>query len=150
MVAKYTAKNASITIFSAELNALANDANKITSAPISNSLVAERDLFSMFRLHLELQGAARKANASISMFFLPEEGGSHAYGSDVLDPAPEHLAHVFNFDANTSARDAVTPLPIVLPNSNYHILLINETGQALAATNNTLTYEVSDGGYEDV
>jgi hypothetical protein len=148
MVSKYTAQEASANVLTTALNSLANGANKITSTAISNDDAAERDLFGTFRLSLATQ-STRDANAYVEMYFLPGEDGTFAYGGDSLDPAPEHLVHIFNFDEATTAREQVSGL-INFPSGDFHVLLINETGQAFAASGNTLTYQRLDGGYADV
>lgn len=149
MVAKYTTLDASADVLTTALNSLANGANKITGTALSNNAAAERDLLAKFRLTLAAQGSARSTGAFVAMYILPEQDGIYAYGGDSLDPAPEHKVWTFNFDATTTARENVSPL-INLPTGDFHVLLINETGQAFAASGNTLKYSRLDGGFEDV
>ena len=149
MVSKYTAEEVHAGIFTTALNSLADGANKITAIALSNDAAAERDLFAKFRLHIAAQAAARSTGARVDLYLLPEENTTFAYGGDALDPSPAHFAGSFHFDAATTARDDVIE-NIILPPGDFHVLLINETGQAFAATGNTLGYERLNGGYEDV
>lgn len=149
MVSKYTADDSTANILTTELNSLADGANKITGTALSNDAAAERDLLARFRLTLAAQGAARDADAAVYMYFLPEENGTFAFGGDSLDPASEHCVWIFRYDATTAARSNVSP-PIQLPAGDFHVLLINETGEAFASSGNTLTYQRLNGGYEDV
>ncbi len=67
-------------------------------------------------------------------------GGTYPYGDGTLDPPVELLRGAFSFDAATNARDAVLDM-VPLPNANFKVVVKNNTGQALAASGNTLTLE---------
>lgn len=148
MVSKYTSEDSSSNILTTELNSLADGANKITGTALSNDASAERDLFATFRLALAAQGSARSSGAYVAMYFLPDENGTFAFGGDSLDPAEEHLVWRFSYDAATTARSNVSAA-LLLPPTDFHVLLINETGQAFASSSNVLSYQRLDGGYED-
>ena len=149
MTTRYAAHDTAVTVLSTELNSLGNGSNKITSTARSNdAATTERELFAKFSLSLAAQGAARDSGASVSLYIIPEVDGTYAYGSDSLDPSGNHYVGSFNFDAATTARvDVLTD--VRLPNSDYHVLVQNNTGQAFAASGNTLKIEI-DPGYEDV
>lgn len=149
MSSKYTAKDTAATVLSTELNSLGDGSNKITGAALSNDADStERDLFADFSLSLAAQASARSAGATVGLYILPEVDGVFAYGGDALNPSPNHYRGSFVFDASTSARVDILE-GVRLPNSDYHVLLINETGQAFSASGNVLALEVYPG-YEDV
>jgi len=149
MTSKYAAHDTATTVLSTELNSLGNGSNKITGTALSNdAATTERDLFAKFSLSVAAQGSARSAGASVALYIIPEVDGTHAYGGDSLDPSGNQYMGSFGFDAATTARvDVITD--IRLPNSDFHVLLQNNTGQALAATGTVLKMEI-DPGYEDV
>lgn len=149
MSSKYAAKDSAATVLSTELNSLGDGSNKITGTALSNdAATTERDLFADFSLSLAAQASARSAGATVDLYIIPEVDGVFAYGGDTLDPSANHYRGAFRFDAATTARVDVIE-GVRLPNSDYHVLLINETGQSFAASGNALKMEVYPG-YEDV
>jgi len=146
MASIYSPKNTAETVLSTELNSLANDGNKITTSALSNDASNERYLFADFKLALATQGSARSSGANVELYIIPEVDGTFAFGGDSLDPIG-HYKGGFSFDAATTAREQIAE-GVKLPNSDFHVLLINKTGQALAASGNTLKMERYKG-YED-
>lgn len=140
---KHKAKESASTVMTTELNSLADDAMAITSTAVSNDAAAELHLFGDFRLYLAAQGSARASDANVQMWILPEVDGTYPYGSASLEPQPELVVGSFTFDAATNARYAVLR-DIPLPPSDYHIILKNNSGQALASSGNTLVVEAHD------
>lgn len=123
-------------VLSTELNSLGAGSNKITGTALANS---SRYMYGDFELSIAAQGSARNTGAYCSLYLLPElDGTNHAYGGDSLDPSPNHMVGAFQFDAATNARVDIIR-GVLLPAGSFHVLLMNETGQALAATGNTLT-----------
>lgn len=149
MTTRYAQHDSAVTVLSTELNNLADGGNKISTSPLSNdAATTERELFAKFSLSLAAQGSARSAGATVDLYILPEVDGTYPYGGDSLDPSSNHYVHSFHFDAATTARvDNITD--VRLPNADYHVLVQNNTGQALAASGNVLKIEI-DPGYEDV
>ncbi len=149
MSSRYTGKDSANTVLSTELNSLGDGSNKITSTALSNdAATTERELYADWSLSLAAQGTARDSGASVELYIIPEVDGTYAYGGDSLDPSPNHYVGSFSFDAATTARvDILVGRP--LPNSDYHVLLQNNTGQAFAASGNVLKQEVY-AGFEDV
>lgn len=125
------------SILTTELNSLADGGNKITTTAVSNDQTAELDVYADFILYLAAQGSARDSGAYVALYILPEVNSQYPYGGDSLDPAGNLLVGAFQLDAATSARYAVVR-NIVLPPDDFHVLVINETGQAFAASGNTL------------
>lgn len=125
------------SVLTTELNGLTTGSNKITSSAISNDQSTELDVYADFILYLAEQGTARSANAYVPLYILPQVNSQYPYGGDSLDPATNLLVGSFLFDAAVTARYAVIR-NIVLPPGDFHVLVMNETGQNLAATGNTL------------
>ena len=126
------------TILTTTLNALASGSNKITASVVSNDAVAELDVYADFELYLSTQGSARDLGAYVEMFLLPlVDGTNPPYGGDSLDPPGTMWVGNFIFDAAVTARYSHLR-GILLPPFDFHVLVINETGQALAGTLNTL------------
>lgn len=146
MASIYSAKSTAETILSTELNSLANAGNKITSTALSNDATNERYLFADLSFTIATQGAARSSGATVEVHIIPEVDGTFAFGGDSLDPIG-HYRTSFSFDAATTARVQVAE-GVKLPNSDFHVLVINNTGQALAASGNILKMERYKG-YED-
>ena len=137
---KWTDKVSAETVMTTELNSLANDDRNITATAVSNDGAGEKHLYANFRLYLATQGSARSAGANVQLFILPEVDGTYPYGDDTLDPDTGLLRGAFGFDAATTARYAVMEMVPIGPN-DFHIVLKNNTGQALASSGNTLVME---------
>lgn len=137
---KWNAPDAKEDVMTTELNSLADGDNAITGTAISNDAAGELDLYGNFKLYLATQGSARDSGAYVSMYILPEVDTDYAYGGASPDPAANLLAGNFLFDAATTARHAILR-DVLLPPTDFHVVLINETGQALASTGNTLELE---------
>lgn len=145
MSAKYSARSVTpIDVLTVELNGLANGANKISVAQ-PNVDAGERVLFAIFQLVLADQAAAR-TETSVSLYILPEFGGVYPPGSDTVDPQFKYFRDTFEFDLAATGNNDQT-VPIMLPNADFKILIMNETGQAFAASGNTLKMTIY--GYED-
>lgn len=128
---------AATTYLSTELNALADGANKLGAA-IDNT--ANGDMYMDLELYLAAQGSARDSGAYVAVYILPSvDGTNYCYGADALDPPATAWRANFSLDAATTAR-YTTITHILLPAGKFKILVINETGQAFAATLNTLKY----------
>jgi len=110
----------------------------ITGTAVSNDAAGELDLQALFQVFLSTQGSARSAGANMELYILPEiDGTNYAYGGTALDPPASALKATFVFDAAVTARYSDTVL-VQLPPRNFHVLVKNNTGQALAATLNTV------------
>lgn len=137
MSIKWEAPNSPETVLSTELNSLADGANKITTTPISNDGSTELYLYADFQLYLAAQASARDNGARVELYILPEISGNYCYGGDSLDPPRAMLVGSFEFDAATNARYSHIR-GVMLPPTDFHVLVINETGQAFASSGNVL------------
>ena len=136
MTTKWATPSAVEDVLTTELNALANGANKITTTPVSNYV--ELDLYADFILNLEAQGAARDVDAHVNLYILARaDEVNYPYGGDTLNPSNNSWIGSFIFDAALDARIGVIR-GVLLPPEDFHVLIINSTGQAFAATGNTL------------
>ena len=129
-----------VSAISAGLDALAN-AGRAISAAINNS--AALDMYMDLELYLAAQDPARSAGARVDVYLLSslDGGTNYAYGATDLTPGGENLVWSFSLDAAVTARYA-TSRPFVIGPGHHKLLLINNTGQALAAENNTLEYRI--------
>lgn len=127
------------TILSTTLNSLGNGSRKITVTAIENDTAStERWPYGDFELYLNTQ-TARTGSPQVVMYILPTLDGGTTYptGSDSITPSPELIACVFNFPADATAHRTVAR-GILLPPSDFHVLLVNNTSQAFNASANTL------------
>jgi len=133
---KWSALDTLTTYLSTALDALADGANKI-GAEIDNT--NGKNTYALCELYLALQGGARDSGAYVALYIIKSvDGTNYEFGGDALDPPASSWVTNFTLDADTAARYVGVDIPI--PPCKFKFLLINETGQALAATLNTLKY----------
>lgn len=139
-IIKWSALGSITTYLDDELDALGDGNNKI-GAEIDNA--ADKHTFMLLELYLAAQGAARDSGAFIPVYIIKSvDGSNYEFGGDALDPPAGSLVGIFTLDADTAARYVGLEIPI--PPCKFKILVMNETGQALAATGNTLKYRTYD------
>lgn len=126
------------TILSTELNGLTNGSRKLSSAIENDTASTERWLYGDFELDLDTQ-TARTGSPAVQMYILPTVDGGTTYptGSDSITPSSELLAGVFTFPADATAHISVLR-GVLLPPSDFKVLLVNNTSQTFNATGNTL------------
>ena len=140
-IVKWEAPATIATVMSTELNSLANGANAITASALSNdAATTERFLYASFEFYIAAQGSARSAGAYVALFLLPEiDGTNFAYGGAGLNPQSGLWLCNFSLDAATTARYCLQH-QIPIPPHNFHLVMQNNTGQAFAASGNTLKW----------
>ena len=132
-IGAYTQATASA--LTTELNSLANGSASSASAAIDNT--TNLDLFMDVELSVAAQGSARSAGAIVSVFMVASLDGGTTY-ADVNTSVAELVA-VFPLDAATTARVAVRR-GIPLSGGLFKLVALNGTGQAFAASGNTVRY----------
>ena len=133
---KWEAPASTSTILTTELNSLGDGANKLSGA-ISNDGASELYLYGDLELYIATT-STRASDARVEVYILIElDGSNYSYGGDSQDPAPSMHVGDFQFDAATAARYAHIR-GVMLPPTDFKILLINEMGVAMASSGNTL------------
>jgi hypothetical protein len=125
-----------VTLLSTTLNSLANDA-RVLSAEIDNT-TALKTLID-FELYLATQGSARSVGACVDIYLLSSLDGTNYPGDASADPTINNMIGSFAYSAATTAeRDTIKS--IELAPGLHKIVVKNRTGQAFAASGNTLLY----------
>ena len=123
------------TIITTELNALGDGANAI-GPEIDNSALG--NVFDDLVITLATQGADRAADAHIKVYVLRAiDGTVYPRGDATDDPADSNDVYTALFAA-TAIAEVQTISGIVLPNSKFKYLVMQETGSTLGATGNTI------------
>jgi hypothetical protein len=137
---KWVAPESLATALTTELNSLADSTSDTTGfSAVSAEISNETDLYQYISLELVIaaQGSARVAGGFVSVYIVYAIDGS-TYG-DTANKAFAEVLAVFTLDAATTARRLIkTNLPI--PPLDFKLYVLNDTGQALAASGNTLKY----------
>ena len=130
----YTAAIASV--LTTDLNSLASGSTSAASAALDNT--TNLDLFADLTLTVAAQGAARSAGANVSVYMVMALDGTNY---DDVQSATAELVAVFSLDAATTARQS-TRRDIPIPPGLYKYFVVNNTGQAFAASGNILEHRM--------
>jgi len=129
------------TYLSTDLNSLA-DAGTFLGAKIDNVLDGENVMFMGLELYVAAQGVARDSGANVAVYLLPTiDDTNFSYGDSAALVDGGNLLTVFALDAATTAR-YVCRANLRVPPFDFKLQLANNTGQAFAATLNTLKYRL--------
>lgn len=137
---KWVAPETLTSYFTTELNTLADSTSDTTGfSAVGAEIANETDLYQYINLQLVLatQGAARSAGGFVAVYINYAADGT-TY-DDTSNKVFTELLAVFPLDAATTAR-TLTKTNIPIPPIDFKLLVLNDTGQALAATLNTLKY----------
>lgn len=140
----FTEAGTGASVVTAELNSLADDMAAIASTALSNDASSERAMLANFVVTIAEQGGARAGDVCrVGLLIVPEVNS--VYGSTAtLATAGNYIARYadgtpcyLNLDAAVTAR-TLTLSGVQIPNANYKVGLLNESGQALAASGNSI------------
>jgi len=152
MTAKFTEAGTGAAVSISGLATLADDTAALGPAQ-SNDATAERNMLSNFLIAVGIQGAARDASEPVSLLIVPEVNGTYGDTSTLIT-AKHYIAKyddgsdvTFPMDAAVTARN-LTAAGVRLPNGNYKVGVLNETGQAFAGTNSV--WQTGDYSVDDV
>lgn len=123
-----------------ELNSLADSTSDTTGWSAASAEIAnETGLYQFINLELVLaaQASARASGAYVAVYINYSADGT-TYDSTSNKLFAELLA-VFPLDAATTAR-RLTKVNLPIAPLDFKLLVMNDTGQALAASGNTLKY----------
>ena len=138
MVGLTSYTQASVTILTTELNALANNAYTAASAEQDNS--TNHDLLADFELSVTF-GTNPTVNSTMDLYIvIAMDGTVYGDGGGAVAPAPTYWRGCFPLRAVTTIQHIAlegVPLP---PEKWKAIILNNTTGQALGATGHTLEF----------
>ena len=146
MANKYTARSAAVTVLSTELNGITNGGVCTLSTTQDNTTAGLRFPLAQVEINLAAQATNRAAGAYVAVYFIPSLDDS-----TFPTALSECLDNYFVGSASVNSA-ALTAVSVVLdrvrvPVGNYKVALKNGTGQALAATGNTVelrTYSNED------
>jgi hypothetical protein len=136
---RWTAYDSQVTYLTTELNALANNANKLGAAIDFAASGSDRKLYLGIEIYLGSVNLSAQTNPAIYLWMIPRTDGTNfADGSDTVDPAPQpdmiFPVRVFN------GVQRVFQSHLLTTPDQGKILIENRTGAALAATLNTVKY----------
>lgn len=120
------------TVLSTELNSLGNGSLCSASSVFDNS--SNLAIWADFELVVATQGGARSAGATVSVFMSVAPDGTN-YSDVVAEGEP---VAVFALDAATTARRHFRRGFELPPLATIKFYALNSTGQALAASGNTV------------
>ncbi len=153
MTAKFTEALTGAAVTLSALQTLADDTADV-SAALSNDASTERNTLTNFLIAVGTQGGARAGSPNqVSLLIVPEVNGTYGDTATLLT-AGNFIAQYDNGDPVTFTMDAavtarnLTAAGVRLPNSNYKVGILNETGQAFAGTNSV--FQTGDYSLDDV
>ncbi len=153
MTAKFTEALTGGAVTISGLATLADDTAAVSGA-LSNDASTEREMMSNFLIVVDTQAGARAGTPNqVSLLIVPEVNGTYG-DTSTLATAGNFIAQYDNGDPVTFAMDAavtarnLSAAGVRLPNANYKVGVLNETGQAFAGS--TSVYQTGNYSVDDV
>lgn len=125
---------ASVSLHSTSLNALANASNSAVSAAHDNSV--NLDLYADFSMFISTQ-VARTGTPTVELYIVRSLEVTSPVYDDALETINDKIA-TFTYDTAVTAR-RMTKVDVPIPPGFFKIYVRNLTSQTFAATLNTLT-----------
>lgn len=131
-------------LMSTDLNSLANNTVKVGSVIIDNT--SNRYLYVEFELVIASVDLSAQVNPAVELYLIPSYDGINYAdtgidGSTTILPPNQYLVAVMGVVITNAAHRAISP-HIMLDPIKYTPVVINKTGVALAAANNTLKFKI--------
>ena len=123
-------------VLTTDLNSLANAGTSAATAALDNGTAL--DLFADLTLTVATQGGARTGGAHVTVYIVQALDGTNY---DDVHAGTAEIFAVFSLDAATTARQ-ITRRDIPIPPGLYKLFLVNNTGQAFAASGNILEHRM--------
>jgi hypothetical protein len=147
MSIKYTALETIFSALTTELNSLADGSACTASSAFDNdTATTARFTNAMVEIYIATQGTNRAVGASVSLYVIPTTDGT-SYGDATAECLENYRVGTYSLDDTATAARYITGR-IQLPPVDYKVVLKNDTGQALAASGNTVKFR--EFGYENV
>jgi len=138
---RWTAYDSIVSYLTTELNALGNNENKLGAAIDFATAGADRKLYLDIEVNLASVDLSSAVNPAIYLWMLSRTDGTNFEdGGDSVDPArpPDAIIPII---ASNAAHRAFARHILTTPDQGK-ILVENQTGAGLAATGNTVKYNL--------
>lgn len=135
---RHSALETIFTALSTELNSLADGAACSASSAFDNDSASQRWPEAMVEIYIAAQGTNRSSGASVSLYVIPTTDGTN-YGDVTDECLNNYRVDSYSLDDGATAARYIVGR-ILLPPTDYKVVLKNNTGQAFAATGNTVKF----------
>lgn len=134
----YTQAGTPASALTTELNSLATATASAAGTAQDNS--TNLDLYADFVLSVTF-GVAPTANTTVDLYLLPSIDGGTTYADAVVAATPAKSMLVGSFYCRNVATAQVMTLANVPIPEKFKMMVVNNSGQAMAASGNTLKYQ---------
>lgn len=135
MANKYTARSTAAVVLTTELNGITNGSVSTLSATQDNSTL--RLPLAQVEINLAAQATNRAAGAYVALYFVPEFDGTN-FGTTTGECMDNYFVGYASVNSASLAATTMILDRVRVPVGNFKVALRNGTGQAFAATGNTV------------